>query len=91
VVAPLLDWAPLGVVLRGFGANPAAMIASSWPALRYNVVRYLIAGLFSAAAGLLLTAINSSSDVNSSNSCTLLSVAGVVMAGFASASGRCLS
>jgi ribose/xylose/arabinose/galactoside ABC-type transport system permease subunit len=68
MVGALLDWAPLGVVLRGFGANPTAMIASGWPALRYDVVRYLIAGLFSAAAGLLLTAINFSSDVNSSNS-----------------------
>ncbi|HLX99867.1 MAG TPA: ATP-binding cassette domain-containing protein [Roseiarcus sp.] len=86
-VGALLDWAPLGVALRGFGANPAAMIASGWPALRYSVIRYLIAGLFSAAAGLSLTAINSSSDINSGNSYTLLSVAAVVMGGCALTGG----
>ena len=86
-VGALLDWAPLGVVLRGFGANPAAMIASGWPPIRYGIVRYLVAGLFSAAAGLSLTAINSSSDVNSGNSYTLLSVAAVVMGGCALTGG----
>ena len=86
-VGALLDLAPLGVVLRGFGANPAAMIASGWPPIRYGVVRYLVAGLFSAAAGLSLTAINSSSDINSGNSFTLLSVAAVVMGGCALTGG----
>ncbi len=66
-IGALLDRAPLGVALRGFGANPAAMIASGWPPIRFAVVRYLIAGAFSAAAGLSLTAINSSSDINSGN------------------------
>jgi len=86
-VGALLDWAPLGVVLRGFGANPAAMIASGWPPIRYGIVRYLVAGLFSAAAGLSLTAINASSDINSGNSYTLLSVAAVVMGGCALTGG----
>jgi len=48
---------------------------------RYALVRYLIAGLFAAAAGLSLTAINTASDINSGNSFTLLSVAAVVMGG----------
>jgi ribose transport system ATP-binding protein len=86
-IGALLDWAPLGVVLRGFGANPAAMIASGWPPIRYGIVRYLVAGLFSAAAGLSLTAINASSDINSGNSYTLLSVAAVVMGGCALTGG----
>jgi len=86
-VGALLDWSPLGVVLRGFGANPAAMIASGWPPIRYGIVRYLVAGLFSAAAGLSLTAINASSDINSGNSFTLLSVAAVVMGGCALTGG----
>lgn len=86
-IGALIDWAPLGVALRGFGANPTAMAASGWPPLRYSVIRYLIAGLFSAAAGLSLTAINSSSDVNSGNSYTLLSVAAVVMGGCALTGG----
>ena len=86
-IGTLLDWAPLGVVLRGFGANPTAMIASGWPPIRYGIVRYLIAGLFSAAAGLSLTSINASSDSNSGNSYTLLSVAAVVMGGCALTGG----
>jgi len=63
------------------------MIASGWPPIRFSVTRYLIAGAFSAAAGLSLTAINSSSDINSGNSYTLLSVAAVVMGGCALAGG----
>ena len=50
-------------------------------------MRYLIAGLFSAAAGLSLTSINASSDINSGNSYTLLSVAAVVMGGCALTGG----
>ncbi|MFB9984201.1 ATP-binding cassette domain-containing protein [Mesorhizobium kowhaii] len=77
----VIDRLPLGVVLRGFGNNPTAMIRSGWSPTRYALVRYLIAGLFAAAAGLSLTAINTASDINSGNSFTLLSVAAVVMGG----------
>lgn len=83
IIAFVIDRLPLGVVLRGLGNNPAAMIRSGWSPTRYAIVRYLIAGLFAAAAGLSLTAINSSSDSNSGNSYTLLSVAAVVMGGCA--------
>jgi ribose transport system ATP-binding protein len=51
------------------------------------MVRYFVAGLFSAAAGLSLTSINASSDINSGNSYTLLSVAAVVMGGCALTGG----
>jgi ribose transport system ATP-binding protein len=83
----ILDRAPLGVALRAFGGNPTAMAASGWSPLRFALIMYLIAGLFSGAAGLSLTAINSSSDINSGNSYTLLSVAAVVMGGCALAGG----
>ncbi|CCV08913.1 Inner-membrane translocator [Mesorhizobium metallidurans STM 2683] len=81
LVVLIIDRLPLGVVLRGFGNNPAAMIRSGWSPTRYAVARYLIAGLFAGAAGLSLTAINTASDINSGNSFTLLSVAAVVMGG----------
>ncbi|MDG4878800.1 ATP-binding cassette domain-containing protein [Mesorhizobium sp. WSM4935] len=81
LIVLVIDRLPLGVVLRGFGNNPAAMIRSGWSPTRYALVRYLIAGLFAAAAGLSLTAINTASDINSGNSYTLLSVAAVVMGG----------
>ena len=83
VIALILDRLPIGVVLRGFGNNAAAMVRSGWRPTRYAVIRYLIAGLFAAAGGLSLTAINASSDINSGNSFTLLSVAAVVMGGCA--------
>jgi rhodanese-related sulfurtransferase len=57
--------------------------ASGWPPIRFAMVRYLVAGAFAAAAGLSLTSINASSDINSGNSDTLLSVAAVVMGGCA--------
>ncbi|WEJ35022.1 ATP-binding cassette domain-containing protein [Devosia sp. SD17-2] len=82
-VALFIDRTPLGVALRGFGNNPAAMTTSGWSALRYSVIRYLIAGAFACAAGMMLTAVNTASDINSGNSYTLLSVAAVVMGGCA--------
>jgi ribose transport system ATP-binding protein len=87
VLGLLLDRSRLGVILRGFGSNPAAMGASGWPPIRFAMVRYLIAGVFGAAAGLSLTSINASSDINSGNSYTLLSVAAVVMGGCALTGG----
>ena len=87
VVGVLINRAPLGVALRGFGSNPSAMIASGWPPLRYAMIRYAIAGAFAAAAGLSLTSINASSDIYSGNSYTLLSVAAVVMGGCALTGG----
>jgi ribose transport system ATP-binding protein len=83
LIALAIDRSPLGVVMRGFGNNPAAMIRSGWSETRYSLIRYFISGLFAAAAGLSLTAINTASDVNSGNSFTLLSVAAVIMGGCA--------
>jgi ribose transport system ATP-binding protein len=82
-LAFIIDRLPLGVVLRGFGNNAAAMASSGWSATRYALIRYGIAGIFAALAGLSLTAINTASDINSGNSYTLLSVAAVVMGGCA--------
>ncbi|WP_127145427.1 ATP-binding cassette domain-containing protein [Pelagibacterium montanilacus] len=83
IIAWAIDRTPLGVVLRGFGNNPGAMVMSGWHTVRYGVVRYLLAGLFASTAGMLLTALNTASDINSGNSYTLLSVAAVVMGGCA--------
>jgi ribose transport system ATP-binding protein len=81
VIAMFIDRTPLGVTLRGFGANPGAMVKSGWKPVRYALIRYLISGLFAGVAGLSLTAINTASDINSGTSYTLLSVAAVVMGG----------
>ncbi|MCK0196110.1 ATP-binding cassette domain-containing protein [Ancylobacter sp. 6x-1] len=83
MVALVIDRAPIGVVLRGFGNNAAAMTLGGWSPLRYAVIRYMIAGLFALAAGLALTAINTASDINAGGPFTLISVAAVVMGGCA--------
>jgi ribose transport system ATP-binding protein len=82
-VALAIDRSPLGVVLRGFGNNAAAMKLGGWSPLRYAIIRYVIAGLFATAAGLSLTAINTASDINAGGPFTLISVAAVVMGGCA--------
>jgi ribose transport system ATP-binding protein len=81
--ALLIDRAPLGVALRGFGNNAAAMSRGGWSALRYAMVRYVIAGGFALLAGLSLTAVNTASDINAGGPFTLISVAAVVMGGSA--------
>ncbi|WDR01299.1 ABC transporter permease [Devosia algicola] len=86
-IAAAINQMPLGVVLRGFGNNAGAMVNSGWSAARFAMIRYLISGVFAAAAGMSLTAINTASDINSGNSYTLLSVAAVVMGGCALAGG----
>ena len=80
-VALAIDRSPLGVILRAFGNNPAAMERSGWSPLRYSVVRYLLVALFGIVAGLSLTAINTASDINAGGPFTLLSIAAVVMGG----------
>jgi len=81
LLAAAIDWLPLGVALRGFGNNAGAMSRSGWSPTRYALIRYAISGVFAAAAGLSMTAINTASDINAGNSYTLLSVAAAVMGG----------
>jgi len=82
-IAITINRTPLGVALRGFGNNAQAMSLSGWSPLRYALIRYAIAGAFAAAAGIVLTAVNSASDINSGTSYTLMSIAAVVMGGAA--------
>ncbi|HEX3982298.1 MAG TPA: sugar ABC transporter, partial [Acidisoma sp.] len=82
-VAVVIDRAPLGVVLRGFGNNAPALARSGWSALRYGMIRYALAACFGTLAGLSLTAINTASDINVGGPFTLSSVAAVVIGGCA--------
>lgn len=72
---------PLGVMLRGFGANPRSMVQSGWSPVSAALLRYGFSGLFGLAAGLAMTAINTASDINAGSSYTLLSIAAVVVGG----------
>ncbi len=80
-VALTIHRSRLGTVLRGFGAAPLALERSGWSALRYGIVRYLIAGAFAAAGGLAITAMSGASDINAGSGYTLLAVAAVVLGG----------
>ncbi|QGY32913.1 ATP-binding cassette domain-containing protein [Pantoea cypripedii] len=83
VIAVLIDRSRMGVALRGFGGNAAAMSRTGWSATKYAFLRYGIAGVFGVLAGFALTGISGASDLNSSSSLTLVSVAAVVVGGSA--------
>jgi ribose transport system ATP-binding protein len=82
-IALAINRTPLGVMLRGFGNNAQVMRLSGWSPIRQALIRYAIAGIFAALAGLVLTAVNSASDIRSGDSYTLMSIAAVVMGGAA--------
>ncbi len=88
VIGAALNAGRLGVVLRGFGANPRAMVQSGWSPLRAAMIRYTIAAAFTMFAGLALTAVNTASDVNAGASYTLLGIAAAVIGGSELAGGR---
>jgi ribose transport system ATP-binding protein len=70
-----------GTILKGFGNNPAAVKRSGWSPLTAVVVGYAVAGAFAVIGGMTITASTGASDVNSTKSYTLLTVAAVVMGG----------
>jgi len=70
-----------GTVLRGFGNNLTAVERSGWSPLKAYVIGYMLAGLFSVIGGLVITASTGASDVNSTTSYQMLTVAAVVMGG----------
>ncbi|MBV8458941.1 MAG: ATP-binding cassette domain-containing protein, partial [Acetobacteraceae bacterium] len=87
-VGAALNAARLGVMLRGFGANPRAMVQSGWSPLQAAMIRYTIAAAFTMLAGLALTAVNTASDINAGASYTLLGIAAAVIGGSDLAGGR---
>ena len=70
-----------GTVVRAFGNNPVAVERSGWSPLRAVMVTYALASVFAIVGGLAVTAATGASDINSTKSYTLLTVAGVVMGG----------
>jgi len=87
VAAIVVNRSTLGIVLRGFGNNPAAMQQAGWSPILAQAGRYAVAGAFAVAGGMTLTAIYTASDINAGNSLTLLSVAALVMGGSMLAGG----
>ena len=70
-----------GTILKGFGNNPAAVQRSGWSPLKAIIAGYAIASVFAIIGGMTITAAAGASDINSTKSYTLLTVAAVVMGG----------
>lgn len=70
-----------GTILKGFGNNPAAVQRSGWSPLKAIIVGYAVASVFAIIGGMAVTAAAGASDINSTKSYTLLTVAAVVMGG----------
>ena len=76
-----------GAVLRGYGANPAAIESAGWSKNIAKASLYGFAGLFAVLAGILVTASTRGGDPTGSTSMTLLSVAAVILGGAAFSGG----
>jgi ribose transport system ATP-binding protein len=70
-----------GTILKAFGNNPAAVQRSGWSPLKAIIVGYGVASIFAIIGGMLITAASGASDINSTKSYTMLTVAAVVMGG----------
>ncbi len=77
-----------GVVLRGAGGNPRAIIRSGWSMLRVKATMFALAGLFGALSGIALVGLTTSADANIALRYTLLSIAGVILGGGEFVGGR---
>lgn len=78
----------LGIGITAIGSDADAAYASGAPLARTKVAAYLLAGLFAAAAGLLLTTQTATGSPTGGESYVLQSVAVVVIGGTYLAGGR---
>ena len=76
-----------GVVLRGAGGNPQAMMRAGWSVAGLRAIAYLLAGVCAMISGLLLSGLTTSGAPNIAPSYTLLSIASVILGGGAFVGG----
>jgi ribose transport system permease protein len=77
-----------GVIARGAGGNPKALIRAGWSMLRTKVVMYMLAGFFGVLSGLALLGLTTSGDAHVADRYTLYSIAGVILGGGEFIGGR---
>ena len=70
-----------GTVLRGFGNNENAVVASGWSAGAAYFCVYLLSGFFAMLGGISFATITGASDMNASSTFTMLTVAAVIIGG----------
>ena len=77
-----------GVIARGAGGNPKALVRAGWSMLRTKIVMYMLAGVFGLLSGLALLGLTTSADAHVADRYTLYSIAGVILGGGEFIGGR---
>jgi ribose transport system ATP-binding protein len=70
-----------GMIINALGNNPTALSRAGWSQLTAMMVAYALSGLMIVIGALMLTAISSSGDANSSRSYNMLSIATIILGG----------
>jgi ribose transport system ATP-binding protein len=70
-----------GMIINALGNNPTAVSRAGWSQLTAMMVAYALSGLMIVLGALMLTAISSSGDANSSRSYNMLSIATIILGG----------
>jgi len=77
----LIKYSRYGVVLRGVGNNPKAIVSAGWSYFKAHISFYALAAVFIVLSGLATTAVSYGSDANASSALTLSAVATVIIGG----------
>jgi ribose transport system permease protein len=77
-----------GVIARGGGGNPKALVRAGWSMLRTKVTMYMLCGVFGVLSGLSLLGLTTSADAHVADRYTLFSIAGVILGGGEFIGGR---
>lgn len=77
----ILFKAKYGIILRGIGNNPQAVMRSGWSYLAAKMTVYALSGLMVVLSGMFFTAVCLGADANASSSFCMLSIATVVLGG----------
>jgi ribose transport system ATP-binding protein len=77
----ILFKAKYGIILRGIGNNPQAVMRSGWSYLTAKMTAYALSGIMVVLSGMFFTAVCLGADANASSSFCMLSIATVVLGG----------
>ncbi len=77
----ILKRSKYGIILRGIGNNPKAIIRGGWSYLVAHVTTYAIAAAFIILAGICITGFSMGSDANATSSYMMMSIAAIILGG----------
>ena len=76
-----------GMVMRGIGSNPTAIIRRGWSYFMAHISLYALSGVFVLLAGLSLTGVSRGADPNGASSYQMQSIATILLGGCAFSGG----